>query len=284
MREEKKIVDTTLRDGEQQARIALSPEDKLEIALMLDELKVYEIEAGTPSMGMGEKEYIEALMKRKKYAKVSVWSRAHEKDVVYAAKCHPDLIHIGTPISYVQIYTKLRKNKGWIQKNLMACIEAAQNQGVEVIVGFEDASRADVGYMIHTAKLVKSLGVNQIRIADTVGILTPSRTRAMIREILAQVEIDIEIHVHNDLGMAIANSIDAIKAGAKYVDCTLLGLGERCGNCNLYHFIHAAERFYDFGVDKRQVRSVEKQLGALLETKEVKEGIKNEQSNCSIIG
>lgn len=243
---------------------------------MLDALKVYEIEAGTPSLRMGETEYLEALMKRRQHAKVSVWSRASQKDVEYAAKCHPDLIHIGTPVSYVQIYTKLRKNKGWIQKNLMACIVAAQNQGIEVIVGFEDASRADVGYMIHTAKLVQSLGVNQIRIADTVGVLTPSRTRAIIREILAQVEIDIEIHVHNDLGMAIANSIDGIKAGAKYVDCTLFGLGERSGNCNLYHFVHAAERFYDFGIDKKQIRKVEERLATLLRSEEVKEIIQNE--------
>lgn len=279
MKEKRWVVDTTLRDGEQQAKIAMNPRDKLEIALLLDAIHIHEIEVGIPSMGMGEKEYIQELMKHKKFSKISVWSRAKKEDIKYSTSCKPDIIHIGTPVSYVQIYTKLKKNKVWVERNLRECIDAAREEGVAVTVGFEDASRADIGYMIHMAKVAKEMGVNLIRIADTVGVLTPSRTGAIIREIRSQVDIDLEIHVHNDLGMAVANSIDGIKAGANYVDCTLGGMGERSGNCNLYEFVQVAERFYDLGIDKRKVKAVEKRLMTILQGKE---GEKGESTNSTI--
>ncbi len=264
MREKRKIVDTTLRDGEQQAGIALRPEEKLEIALLLDAIGVHEIEAGTPSLGESEISCLKAVMKRKKQAQISVWTRANTEDIQQATCCKPDLIHIGTPISYIQIYTKLKKNKVWIQRNLIDCIEVAHNQGIEVTIGFEDASRADMGYVISTAKLVSKLGVKIIRIADTVGVLTPSRTRSMIQELMNQVDIEVEIHVHNDLGMAVANSIEGLKAGAGYVDCTLGGLGERTGNCNFYDLVHATERYFDFGINKGHIKKVEQRLGEIL--------------------
>lgn len=264
MKEKKWIVDTTLRDGEQQAMIALSPEDKLELGLLLDELGVHEIEAGSPCLGIEEETYLKVLMEKKKKAKVSVWSRARKEDVACAVRCKPDCIHIGTPMSYIQIYTKLKKNKTWIQKNIVECIEVATKSGIEVTVGFEDASRADVGYMVHTAKLIKKMGVKTIRVADTVGVLIPSRAKSIIRQMESQVDIDLEIHAHNDLGMAVANSIEGISSGAKYVDCTLAGIGERSGNCNMYDFIHAAENFFDFGVDKRNVKQVENRLMEIL--------------------
>lgn len=264
MKEVKRIVDTTLRDGEQQAGIALRPEEKLELALLLDAIGVYEIEAGIPSLGVEEMSYLKATMRRKKQAQVSVWTRANVEDIQYATCCMPDIIHIGTPISYIQIYTKLKKNKIWIQNNLLDCIKVAHDKGIEVTIGFEDASRADMGYIISTAKLVRRLGVKIIRIADTVGVLSPSRTKSIIEELMNQVDVDIEIHVHNDLGMAVANSIEGLKAGAKYVDCTLGGIGERAGNCNLYDLVYATERYFDFGVKKEHIRKVEQKLEQIL--------------------
>lgn len=269
MREKRRIVDTTLRDGEQQAGIALRPEEKLEIALLLDAIGVHEIEAGIPSLGAGEISYLKAVMQRKKQAQISVWTRANTEDIKHATCCSPDIIHIGTPISYVQIYTKLKKNKVWVQKNLVDCIELAHNQGMKVTVGFEDASRADMGYIISTARLVSKLGVKLIRIADTVGVLTPTRTRGMVQELMNQVDIDIEIHVHNDLGMAVANSIEGLKAGAMYTDCTLGGIGERAGNCNFYDLVHATERYFDFGINKNHIKKVEHRLEQILSRSEL---------------
>lgn len=260
MREKRYIVDTTLRDGEQRAGIALRPEDKVEIALLLDQLGVYEIEVGTPTIGVEGIKYIVDIKERKKHAKISVWSRVNVKDVIYSVSCAPDIIHIGVPVSYVQIYSKLKKNKTWVHKSICSCVEEAQKKGVDITVGFEDASRADVGFMIHTAKLLRSLGVTTIRLADTVGILSPSRARTIVHEILEHVDINLEMHAHNDLGMAIANSIEAAKAGVRFIDCTLLGIGERSGNCNLHDFVNATENIFDLGIEKNQIMIAEERL------------------------
>ncbi len=260
MKEMRFIVDTTLRDGEQRPGIALRPKDKVKLALLLDQLGIYEIEVGTPTIGVEGVQYIEEIQAKKTQARISVWSRVNVKDVIYSVSCTPDIIHIGVPVSYVQIYNKLNKNKAWVLNSVRSCVEEALGRGVDVTVGFEDASRADVGFMIHTAKLLKDLGVNRIRIADTVGILTPVRAGSIVRDIREHVDIGIEFHAHNDLGMAIANSIEAAKEGVNYIDCTVLGIGERSGNCNMYQFLLAAERLYDFCIDRSKVHHVEEVL------------------------
>lgn len=260
MVENKYIVDTTLRDGEQSPGIAFTEQDKIELAVMLDQLGVYEIEAGIPIMQTESKDYISEIKKQCKYSKLSVWSRMNLADIKQAISCKPDILHIGTPVSYVQIYGKLKKNKTWVQKTLVECIDLALSNGVAVTIGFEDASRSDEGFIINLAKTIEKMGATTIRIADTVGILTPQRTKEIVEKIRREVRLDIEFHGHNDLGMGLANSIAAAKAGAKYIDCTLLGIGERSGNCDMYKFLYATERIFQCGIDKRKVIEVENTL------------------------
>lgn len=264
MKEHKHIIDTTLRDGEQSPGIALGMEDKLKIAKLLDEIGVYEIEAGIPCLGGKESELISEMVKNSQKSKISVWSRMNINDVKISAAAKPHIVHIGTPVSYIQIYSKLKKNKIWVQKNILDCVEIAKSYGVEVTVGLEDASRSDIGFILSLIKELKKAGVNIIRLADTVGVLTPGRTKEMVETIKAHADIEIEIHVHNDLGMAIANSIAAAKAGAEYIDCTLFGIGERTGNCNFHDFIHASESIFQFAMTKKQIREVERQSLELL--------------------
>lgn len=260
MREVRYIVDTTLRDGEQSPGIALGPEDKVKIAGLLDDLGVYEIEAGIPVISQAEEEGICRIIENKKRAKISVWSRMNAEDVKRSIACRPDIIHIGTPVSYIQIYNKLRKNKSWVIKNILECVDIAKNHGVDVTVGFEDASRADIGFILSLAKELKKAEVDIIRIADTVGVLTPSRTKELIKTLVSYTDMGIELHIHNDLGMAVANSLIGAIAGAKLIDCTLFGIGERTGNCNLYDFAHAAEAIFDLGMNKKQIKQIEKEL------------------------
>lgn len=260
MVEKIRIVDTTLRDGEQSPGIALTENDKIQLAIMLDELGVYEIEAGIPVMQTESNDYIVQLKKECKQSKISLWSRMNAEDVKQAVLCKPDILHIGAPVSYVQIYGKLKKNKTWVQKTLSECIYIALSGGVDVTVGFEDASRSDEGFMINTANMIAKMGVNTVRVADTVGILTPYRSAELVEKIHRQVGLSIEFHGHNDLGMGIANSIASARAGAEYIDCTLLGIGERSGNCDLYKFLYATERIFDCGIDKRKVTAVENVL------------------------
>jgi homocitrate synthase NifV len=258
MKENKYIVDTTLRDGEQSPGIALSTKDKVKIAKLLDEIGVYEIEAGVPCLSSAEADGICEIIENTKKAKISVWSRMNCKDVKYSIGCNPHIIHIGTPVSYIQIYSKLKKNKAWVQKSILECVDLAKSNGVEVTVGLEDASRSDIGFILSLIKELKKAGVNIIRIADTVGILTPNRTKEIVETIKSHTDIELEMHVHNDLGMAVANSIIGAKAGAAFIDCTLFGIGERTGNCNFYDFVHASESIFNFAMSKKQIRQIEK--------------------------
>ncbi len=265
MKEVKHIVDTTLRDGEQSPGIALRAEDKVKIARLLDEIGVYEIEAGTPVLSDEEEESIRRIIENKKNAKISVWSRMELSDVKKSIVCKPDIIHIGTPVSYVQIYSKLKKNKSWVIKNLLECVDAAKSQGVDVTVGLEDASRSDLGFILSLIRELGQNGVQVIRVADTVGTLIPPRTKELIETVRANSDMKIEIHVHNDLGMAVANSVIGAKAGADFIDCTLFGIGERTGNCNFYEFIRACESIFYFAMSKKQVRYVEQMVYQELE-------------------
>ncbi len=259
MKAVKHIVDTTLRDGEQSPGIALRIEDKVKIAGLLDDIGVYEIEAGIPVLSEAEEAGICRILENRKQAKISVWSRMNVNDVKRSIACRPDIIHIGAPVSYVQIYSKLKKNKVWVVKSVLECVEAAKKQGVAVTVGLEDASRSDIGFLLSLIKELKNAGVDVIRVADTVGVLTPNRTRELIKTIRDYSDINVELHIHNDLGMAVANSIIGAKAGADLIDCTLFGIGERAGNCNLHDFVNACESIFQFAMSRKQIRAVEMQ-------------------------
>lgn len=257
MNREVYIVDTTLRDGEQAAGKAFSTEKKVRIAKYLDLNGIYQIEAGTPAMGSLEKNCIIQIVDEMKNAFVSTWNRLNKQDIEHSMDCKPDIIHISVPTSDIQIYSNLKKDKGWIESNLRDCIFYAKDKGYEVTIGFEDASRADINYLIHLSDLLLKLDVHRVRYADTVGILSPSTTKKAITTLIKNTGIEVEIHAHNDFGMATAISIEGVKSGAKYVNCTLDGIGERAGNCNMQEFIKATAGVFQ---NVRALRDVEKYI------------------------
>ncbi len=244
MKQQKWIVDTTLRDGMQRHGIRLNLEQKLRIAELLDEAGVYEIEAGIPTSGKEACDAVYAIARTVKHAKVAAWNRLRETDIKASFLCKPDLLHICVPVSYLQIYTLLKKNKAWIGRQVDSCVGLARSKGYEVTVGFEDASRADISFMVSLAAQLAGLGVTRIRLSDTVGVLVPSQTRQLVRDLREYTGMEIEIHAHNDLGMAVANSLEAAKNGADYIDTTLGGIGERAGNCCYHQFISLASRIF----------------------------------------
>ena len=239
------IVDTTLRDGEQSAGRAFSIDEKVEIAKYMDENNIYQIEAGIPVMGDLEKECIKRILSVRKNSLIATWNRMNKKDIQHSLDCKPDIIHISVPTSDIQIYSNLGKDKIWVEENLRECVYLAKSKGYEVTIGFEDASRADINYLINLCEIIKSFDVKRVRYADTVGILMPSIVREAVKTIIDRTGIEIEIHAHNDFGMAIPISLEAVKSGAKYVDCTLDGIGERAGNCNLQEFIRISDVFLE---------------------------------------
>lgn len=231
-----KIVDTTLRDGEQRAGIALGIKEKISIAKYLDELKIYQIEAGIPVMGGNEKKSVEEIVKLGLNAKISAWSRMNLKDIEEAALCNVDIIHISVPSSELQIRKKMKKNYSWVINNMKRCIQYAKKREFEVTIGLEDASRADMDFMFEIIDEGIKSGVKRFRYADTVGILHRNKIYKDFKEILNNFDIEIEIHAHNDLGMAVSNSLAAVDFGVEFVDCTIAGIGERVGNCDFIKF------------------------------------------------
>lgn len=237
-----RIVDTTLRDGEQRSGIALCPSEKVQIVKMLDCLGIYQIEVGIPAMGGDEKKSIQKIMELDTKSRISTWSRMNINDIKESIECNPHLIHISIPSSDIQISHKLGKDRGYVLDNMRKCIAYAKDKGFEVTVGLEDASRADLDFLLELIKDAYSQGIKRIRYADTVGILYRKRIYEDVLKIRSHIkELDLEIHAHNDLGMAVSNSIAAVRGGACYVDCTIGGIGERAGNCDFLKFISSAK-------------------------------------------
>lgn len=254
------IVDTTLRDGEQSAGIAFSKEDKVNLALQMDEIGLYQIEVGIPALGISEQEAIQEIMARKKQAIISAWSNLEKESIKAALICKPDILHVSVPVSYAYVYSRLKKNKQWVRGQVIETVNYAKEYGQEITIGFEDASRADISFIISLCTLLQDMGVKRIRYADTVGVMTPHNIGQVIRNIKAYSNLEIEIHAHNDFGMAIANSLEAIKSGAQYVDCTFMGIGERAGNCDFLKFVKATDDLFELNLDKTQLCEVRDQV------------------------
>ncbi len=259
-----KIVDSTLRDGLQQPGIHLTNEQKLKIALLLDKMNVYEIELGVYDWNGEDRDFYETLMEEKKNSKVSLWSRLNKTDVEQTCLHQPDIIHISIPVSDIQIASKMHTDKSSLEKRLLECLEVANQYKIDVTLGLEDASRAELEYLIDISKLAKQNNVKTIRLADTVGVYTPVSALEAIEAIKKEVDIAIEVHEHNDFGMAIANSITMLNGGADYMDCTLLGIGERTGNCDLREFIEATRDYYDSRTDIGALEELDEYIKEIL--------------------
>lgn len=252
-----KVVDTTLRDGEQKPGIEFGIEDKIELAKLIDKSFVYQIEVGIPAMGGEEKKTIEKIVALNLQSKISTWNRMNYQDIQHSIDCGVDIIHISVPTSKIQIYSKLAKDEEWVIDNMKSSIYYAKEKGFETAVGFEDASRTNIDFLIKLCKIAKQEGVDRVRYADTVGILYPQKIYDDIKKIKEAVDIEIGIHAHNDFGMAIANSIAAAKAGAVYIDCTFGGIGERTGNCDYLKFLKAATSMSE---DNKQADNIDRDL------------------------
>jgi homocitrate synthase NifV len=244
------LVDTTLRDGEQAPGVCFSAKQKLKIAALLDSCGVHQIEAGVPAAGKQEKETISQIIKYRKNAIISTWARLSPSDIQHSIDVRPDLIHVSVPVSHSHIYQKLRKDKDWIVKQLHNCLTLINKSNIPLSLGFEDAFRAETEFMLTVAKIARDFGVKRIRLADTVGIATPGQCRALVKAISEKLDgkVELGIHAHNDLGMAVANTIESAKAGCLYADVTVGGIGERAGNCDLAQLVHASSSVFDWGI------------------------------------
>ncbi len=238
------IFDTTLRDGEQTPGISFPLNYKIQIAKQLDKLGVDVIEAGFPSATKGEFDAVKEISKLGLNSKICALARLVKDDVEIAMKTDCDMIHIFIPTSKIQIEHTVKKSREEIIQNAIELTEYIKNHGFKCMFSAMDATRTEIEYLKEIYKAVEDAGVDIINVPDTVGVATPFRMYELIRELRGHLKVPIDVHCHNDFGLAVANTYSAVKAGADEVQVTVNGLGERAGNASLEQVVmilHAIE-------------------------------------------
>jgi homocitrate synthase NifV len=256
-----KIDDTTLRDGEQTAGVVFANKEKVRIAKLLDEIGVDQIEAGIPAMGGDERDVIEEIAHLGLRSSVLGWSRANTRDVETTLETGVDAIAISLATSDIHIETKLQKDRPWVLSTIREAVAFAKDMRPDgyVSVNAEDASRTELGFLVEYAKAAKEEGADRLRFCDTIGLMEPFRTYQVIKALREESGLEIEMHTHNDFGMAVANAIAGIHAGATWVNVTVGGLGERAGNAALEEVVMAlkyVEGFEQLQFDTKRFREL----------------------------
>ena len=261
MTERVRVFDTTLRDGEQSPGIAFSPDDKVAIATQLARLGVDIIEAGFPIASDGDFAAVQRVAREVEGPQIAALARAVPGDIARAAEAVTDAasnrIHVFMATSAIHMEHKFEMTPDQVRSAIKDAVAQARSLCDDVEFSPEDASRSDVDYLMDICAMAVDAGATTINIPDTTGFAVPAQYGALIKRIVDEVvgdrdDVVVSTHCHNDLGMAVANSLAAVEAGARQIEGAINGIGERAGNCSIEEVVMALKvraDYYGFEVD-----------------------------------
>ena len=260
-----RILDTTLRDGEQTPGVSLTAEDKMEIAQQLNKLGVDIIEAGFPSSSEGERKIVKEIAKLGLSSKICGLSRCTKKDIDAALDCNVGLVHVFIPTSPVQMKHAVNMTPEQVLASAVDSIQYVKKHGVDCEFSPMDATRTDPAFLKKICLAAQDAGMDSLNIPDTVGCMIPKTTYELFKELKTLIKVPISAHCHNDFGLAVANSLAAIEAGADQVHTAVNGLGERAGNAALEEVVTTLHVVYNYrtNVNTRLLYSTSRMVASL---------------------
>jgi 2-isopropylmalate synthase len=260
-----RIFDTTLRDGEQTPGVSLTFEDKIEIARQMSKLGVDSIEAGFPASSDGERKVMKEIVKAGLDSEICGLARANRNDIDAAIECDVDAVHVFIPTSLVQMKYAVNLTPEQVVSATVDSVEYVKKHGLTCEFSPMDATRSELPFLKQVCQAAEKAGMDRLNVPDTVGIMIPRTMSKLIEDIKTAVKVPISIHCHDDFGMAVANSLAAVEAGATQVHCTINGLGERAGNASLEEVVMALHMIYKLktGVNSRLLYSTSRMVATL---------------------
>jgi 2-isopropylmalate synthase len=240
-----RIFDTTLRDGEQTPGVSLTSDEKVKIAQQLEKLGVDAVEAGFPIASEGEADSVAAVVKAGLSCEIVGLARASKHDIDVTVNTGISCVHVFIATSDLHLKHKLKLTRDELLKRIEESVSYAKQRVRTVEFSAEDATRTDLDFLRTVYKTAEKSGADRLNIPDTVGVSSPHTIARITKEIVSSVNVPVSIHCHDDFGLAVANSLAAVEAGAVQSHCTINGIGERAGNTSLEEFVMSVQRLYN---------------------------------------